>query len=64
MSVDDCLLKVGQRVADRWDNDDAIEAWYDGTIISIDCEQRTADVCTVEQHAHTISVHTCFYWTV
>ena len=42
--VDDYLLKFGQRVTDRWDNDDGTEAWYDDTIVSIDYEQRTTCV--------------------
>ena len=39
-----CLLRVGQRVAGRWDNDDGTVGWFDGTIVSIDYEQRTAHI--------------------
>lgn len=43
-AVDDCLLQVGQRVSGRWDNDDGTPGWYDGKIVSIDYEQRTAHI--------------------
>ena len=43
-AVDDCLLRVGQNVSGRWDNDDGTPAWYEGTIVSIDYEQRTAHI--------------------
>ena len=42
--VDNCLLKVGQKVSGRWDNDDGTQGWCDGTIVSIDYEQKTAHI--------------------
>ena len=42
--VDNCLLKVGQKVAGRWDNDDDTQGWFDDTIVSIDYEQKTAHI--------------------
>ena len=44
-AVDDCLLKVGQRISDRWYNDDGTDTWYyDDTIVSIDYDHRTSHV--------------------
>ena len=42
--IDNYLLKVGQKVAGRWDNDDGTQGWHDDTIVSIDYEQKTSHV--------------------
>ena len=39
-AIDNCLLKVGQKVVGRWDNDDGTTGWYDGTIVSINYERK------------------------
>ena len=40
--MDDCCLRVGMKVAGRWDDDDGTPGWYDaGRVLSINYEQKT-----------------------